>query len=136
VFTTEIRVGRLVEIRLVAPLSVKDIEGVRTELYQSFRRVPGKVVCVTDWTRANFFTPAEAMRILEVFRADNPRIERSGFLITHGISFHHQVENLISQAGNSGRRTFFDADELKAFLAGNLTTEEQDRLAQFLAERP
>ena len=135
-FSLEIKVGRLAEVRLVVPISMKDIEGIRAAVSQLFQQQPGKLVFVTDMTRATIFTPAEAMRVVEVFKADNPRVELSVFLLNHGISFHHQLERLISQAGNPARRCFHDRDELKTFLRPTLTQEEQDRLAQFFSQRP
>lgn len=133
-FSVEARVGRLIEVRLVTPISVKDIAGIGAGLIALFQRLPDKCVCVSDVTRATPFTPEEADRVLEVFKADNPRLERSAILLDHGTTFHQQLERLVSQAKNPARRCFQDPDELKAFLVTALTDEEHGRLARFLSE--
>lgn len=135
-FSVEIKVGRLAEVRLVVPISMQDIEGIRAGLSELFRQQTRRIVFVTDMTRATIFTAREAMRVVEIFKADNPRVEFSAFLLNHGVSFHQQIERLISQAESSARRCFHHPDELKTFLSTALTREEQDRLAQFLSQRP
>jgi len=134
-FSVEARVGRLIEIRLVTPISMKDVEGARAALVRVLQRLSGKVVLVSDITRATLFTPEEADLMLEIFKADNPRVERSAFLLDDGTDFHRQLQRLIAQAKNSMRRAFQDPDELKAFLVTALTDEEHGRLTRFLAER-
>lgn len=134
-FSVEARVGRLIEIRLVTPISMKDIQGVRAGLVQLFQRFPGKLVCVADLTRSTLFTPAEADLVLEVLKADNPRLELSAFLLDDSAALHQQIQRLFAQAKNPARRAFQDPDALKAFLVTALTDEEHGRLARFLAER-
>src|SRR6185295_2125255 len=130
-YSVQIVVGRLVEVRLVTPTSMKDIEGLRSGLLQLFQQRPGKLVFISDLTGATVFTPEEADMVLEVFKADNPRIERSAFLLNRGVFFHRQVERLISQAKNPARRSFLEPDELKAFLVAALTDAEHGRLSRF-----
>jgi len=131
--TFQVKVGRLVEMRLETPISIEDIERIRSSLSQLFQQRSGKIVCVTDWRRATAFTPGEADLLLETFKVDNPRIERSAFLIDLGVFFHRQVERIISQAKNPARRAFQDPDELKAFLVTSLTDAEHGQLSRFLS---
>jgi len=134
-FSVEVNAGRLLEIRLIAPVSVEDILITGERLVQLFQKHPGKLVSAGDITRATVFPPDVAAKVLEVFRVDNPRLERSAILVSSSAVFGLQIERLISQAENPARRCFHDPFELKAFLGTLLTREEHGRLAQFLSER-
>jgi hypothetical protein len=74
-------------------------------------------------------------RVVEVFKTDNPRIERSAILINQGATFGLRIERFVAEAGSSARRCFRDTFDMKAFLGGLLTRQEHGRLAQFLGER-
>ena len=132
----EVKVGRLLEIRLMAPVTLQDIERGAERLGQIFRQHPGKLVGIGDFSRATVLAPEVADRMLEVLKADNPGLERSGILVSQSAIFSLQLERLIAHAANPQRRCFRDAFELKAFVGGVLNHEEHLRLAQFFAERP
>jgi len=134
-FSAEVRVGRLLEIRLVAPVTLEDLAGLGRELGAIFQRRPGKLVSAADATRAAVVAADVGAKVVEVFRNGNPRIERSAILINHSATFGLQIERLVAEAENPSRRCFRDVFEMKAFLGGLLAREEHGRLAQFLAER-
>jgi hypothetical protein len=134
-FSIDVKVGRLLEIRLIAPVTLEDIELGMARLGQLFRMRRDKLVGVGDFSRATVFPPDVAAKLLEALKADNPRIERSGILVSNSAIFGLQLERLIAHAENIHRRAFHDPFELKAFLGGLLTTEEHGRLAQFLSEQ-
>jgi hypothetical protein len=133
-FSIEDKVGRLLEIRLVAPVTLEDIEQGMARLGRIFETRRDKLVGVGDFSHATVFPPEVADKLLEALRADNPRIERSGILVSSSALFGLQLERLIAYAKNINRRSFHDPFELKAFLGSLLTHEEHGRLAQFLAE--
>ena len=135
-FSIEVKVGRLLEIRLMAPVTIQDIELGSQRLVQIFRQHPGKLVGVGDFSKATVFSPEVADRMIEVMKTDNPGLERSGILVSESAIFSLQLERLISHAANPRRRCFRDPFELKAFVGGILNHEEHLRLAQFFAERP
>jgi hypothetical protein len=132
-FTAEVRVGRLLEARLVAPVTVEDIERCEERLNQLFEK-HGETVLVADYTRATVFPQEVAARVLDMFKRGKSRVVRSAALVSESAIFSLQVERLIAQAGNPMRRSFHDRFELKAFLGAALTHEEHIRLVQFLAE--
>ena len=134
-FSVDVKVGRLLEIRLIAPVSLEDIQATGEHLVQLFQRHSGRFVCTADITRATVFPQAVAAKVLEVFKVDNPRLERSAILVSNSAIFGLQIERLIDAAENPARRCFHDRYELKAFLGSLLTHEEHSRLAQFLSER-
>jgi len=135
--SVDVKVGRLLEIRLIAPVTLQDIEQGHQRLVQLFRRqAPLKLVGVGDLTRATVFAPDVASKALQVLKADNPTLERSGLLVSDSAIFSLQMERLVAQAENPHRRCFHDPFELKAYLGNLLTHEEHARLAQFLIEKP
>jgi len=134
-FAVDVKVGRLLEVRLVAPVTVIDIDVTKGRLALFFRTFPGKLVACGDFSRADVFPQDVAARVLETFKQDNPKLERSGILVSPSALFSIQLERLVAQANNPARRCFRDSFELKTYLAGLLTHEENGRLVQFLAER-
>lgn len=131
----DVKVGRLLEIRLSAPTSEEELEQGMARLGQLFRTRRDKLVGVGDFSRATVFPPDVARKLLEALKFDNPRIERSGILVSSSAMFGLQLERLLAHAENINRRAFHDAFELKAFLGSLLTHEEHMRLAQFLNEQ-
>jgi hypothetical protein len=132
-FSAEVRVGRLLEVRLVSPVTLEDIDQCQKRLDELFDR-HGEVVLVADYTRATVFSQEVAARLLDVFKRGKGRVARSAALVSQGAVFSLQVERLIAQAGNPIRRSFHEPFELKAFLGSALKHEEHIRLVQFLAE--
>ena len=135
-FSVNVKVGRLLEIRLVAPVTIGDIEQGGSRLAELLRQYhPNKLVGVGDFSQATVFPQEVATKVLEVLKADNPRIERSGILVSQSAIFSLQIERLLAHAENINRRSFRDPYDLKAFLGNLLTHEEHARLAQFLTEK-
>src|SRR3954466_3027239 len=112
-FSVGVKAGRLLEIRLVAPVTMESVEGTGKLLLQCFQKHPGKLIAVTDITRATVFPQDVAAPRTEVFKVDNPRIERSGILVSDGAVFSLQIERLMAAAEHPHRRCFHDAAHLK-----------------------
>src|SRR4051812_149444 len=134
-FSCDVKVGRLLEVRLVAPVTVVDINITRERLGLFFKTFPSRLVACGDFSRADLFQQDVATRVLETFKHDNPKIERSGILVSASAIFSLQLERLITQANNPARKCFRDPFEVKAFLGKLLTHEEHGRMAAFLSER-
>ncbi|HEY8207833.1 MAG TPA: hypothetical protein VIG99_10160 [Myxococcaceae bacterium] len=135
-YSVNVKVGRLLEIRLVAPVSIEDIEkGVARIVEFLQKHHPNKLVGVGDFSHATVFPPDVASKVLEQLKVDNPRLERSGILVSQSAFFSLQIEKLLAHAENISRRSFRDPTELKAYLAGLLTQEEQARVSQFFSEK-
>ena len=131
----DVKVGRLLEIRLSAPTSLEELQQGMASLGQLFRMRRDKLVGVGDFSHATVFSPDVASKLLEALKFDNPRIERSGILVSSSAIFGLQLERLIVHAENINRRAFHDPFELKAFLGSLLTHQEHMRMAQFLNEQ-
>lgn len=134
-FSVDVKVGRLLEIRIVGNSTPQDVDYVHGRLLDIFRSRPGKMMVACDLTRTGVFSPEVASKVGEIFRQDNPRVERSGILVADSAIFSLQIERLVLQAANPARRCFHDAFDMKTYLGGLLVHEEHIRLAQFLAER-
>jgi len=134
-FSAEVKAGRLLEIRLIAPVVPEDIDQMQERLNQLFDE-HGEVVLVADYTRATVFSQDVATRLLDMFKRARGRVARSAVLLKPGAVFSLQIERLIAQAGNPMRRCFHEPFELKAFLGAAMSREEHLRLVQFLAEEP
>ncbi|HEY8207831.1 MAG TPA: hypothetical protein VIG99_10150 [Myxococcaceae bacterium] len=119
----------------MAPVTLELVQTAEKVIARCFQSHPGKLVGVGDFSRATVFSQDVAARVLGVLKADNPRIERSGILVSPSAIFSLQIERLITAAANPARRCFHDPYDLKAHLGGILTREEHARLAQFLGER-
>src|SRR5262245_3007534 len=132
-FSVDLKVGRLLEIRLVGstPVPADDVDRTRQWIRELFQKMSGKLVCIADLAQADVLPQDAATKLLEVFRADNPRIERSGLLVSDASILSLQIERLVAQAGNPARRCFRDPFELKTFLGSVLEHEEHLRMAQF-----
>jgi hypothetical protein len=130
-----VKVGRLLEIRLVAPVTLEDIDRMQERLDALFVE-HGEVVLVADYTHATVFSQDVAAKVLDMFKRGKGRVARSAALVSQSAVFSLQVERLIANAGNPMRRSFHDAFELKAFLGAALNHEEHIRLVQFLAGGP
>lgn len=132
-FSAEVKVGRLLEVRLVTPVTLEDIDQCQARLIGLFDQ-HGEVVLVADYTRATVFSQEVAAKVLDMFKRGKGRVARSAALVSQSAVFSLQIERLIAQAGNPARRSFHDPFEMKAFLGTALNHEEHIRLVQFLAE--
>jgi hypothetical protein len=132
------RAGRLVECSLESPVTNQDAEGVGAELKRLLGAVPAgqKIVVATDLVLTRTLAPDVAERFIGLMRADNPRVERSGFLIAdNAATFALQLERMIKEANHPSRRVFRRADIWQAWLAEVLSKEEAERLSRFAQER-
>src|SRR4051812_16593396 len=135
-FSVNVKVGRLLEIRLVAPVTLQDIDVGSAKLTELLlKHHPNKLIGVGDFSHATIFPQEVATRVLDVLKSDNQRLERSGILVSQSAIFSLQVERLRAPGENITRRAFRDPYDLKAFLGKLLTHEEHARLAHFLSEK-
>src|SRR4051812_44235466 len=75
-FSVNVKVGRLLEIRLVAPVTIHDLEVGSARLVELLQKhLPNKLIGVGDFSQATVFPPEVANRVLEVLKADNLRVE-------------------------------------------------------------
>lgn len=132
----EMRVGRLLEVRALLPIRLEEIPALTTSIGEIFRRCPTSVVAILDARSYGVEPPVATDQFIATIKRDNPRIERSAFLVEpHQSLVGLQLERMIREAGNPNRRLFRSAREAVAFLEPVLTEEERVRLDGFLAAR-
>lgn len=129
------KVGRLLECRIVSPITEDEAKSFAMEvraLLLGFaeRQALG---CV-DLRGAHVFSPEVSDLFTAVMRNDNPRIERSAFVVHPGALFGIQIERMLREAQNPARRTFREVAGARAYLGEEMTDPERRRTAEFLAE--
>jgi hypothetical protein len=136
VFSLTLQTGRLVELAFAFPVGREDAEGAGEQLRHILGTRTDKIVVATDLVLMRTLPPDVADAFITVMRADNPRIERSGFLIAEdAATLALQLERMIKEAANSARRAFRSSARWQEWLAEALTPDEQKRLAAFAREQ-
>jgi hypothetical protein len=110
--TLENRSGRLIDIRFFPPLSLDEVTALRTRLWSLLSRIEGRAVIWADLRQVEIFTAEVATRLIEMLRVDNPRVERSAYLVSGRAAFTLQVERIVNEAKGPSktppRRSFSD----------------------------
>ncbi|HEX7665565.1 MAG TPA: hypothetical protein VF407_13660 [Polyangiaceae bacterium] len=121
-------------MRASLPLVLSEVPGFGAIVRGLFENAPGKLVACLDARTYGVEPPEAANHFLETIKRDNPKLERSAFVVDPAQRIVAlQLERMIREAGNPNRRLFTDLDEAKAFLAPVLELEERTRLDAFLA---
>jgi hypothetical protein len=125
--------GRLLTLRLESPLDEQEAGEVFSDIRRLLGAMSGQAISCTDLTNARTFSPPIAARFTELMRGDNPKIERSAFLLAeNAATFSLQLDRMIRESKNPHRRTFTGAQDLEAWLTPLLTPLERGLLRAFL----
>ena len=135
-FSIENNAGRLIEVRIQTPMVTADIAAFAGRLRSLITASAERIVICTDLRGASVFPPDVADGFVTIMRSDNPKLERSGFLVNESALFSLQVERMIRDAGGSSRRSFREGAPLLTWLGELLSPRERDRLASFLPAAP
>jgi hypothetical protein len=129
------RIGCLIEIRAASPLPPLERQQGLADLAATVDRIKGKLVVCIDGRRLKIM-PADGIEgLIQIMRKDNPRVERSAFLLpADNAILQMQSARVLRAAGNPDRRAFLDAGELKDWLCPVLTPAERARLRDFLSD--
>jgi hypothetical protein len=132
-FTVECRLGRLVEVRLLA-MREPDVTVLQEAMRGAFVQVGRKVVICTDLRGIGLLSPTMADLMIGVLAKSNAHLERSAFLLLpEGALFHLQAERVVREAKSAVRRTFRDPRSLVAWLDDVLDDPERARVRAFLS---
>ena len=127
-------VGRLVEVRVASPLSLREVDEFRREHLAALPDLPERYVGAVDLRRADIFPVEVAQRFIALLSEIAPLVERTGFLIGEGAVFALQIERILRNSAHPQRRAFREPEPLKSFLGEILTPLERARLDEFLGE--
>jgi hypothetical protein len=126
-------VGRLVEIRAAAPLTPEDVLTLMREVQRWLDTIGQRSLNIVDLRQMGLADPLLIDRVVAFMRAENPRVERSAFLMAEsGAMQAMQLERMLKQAGAPSRRLFKAAADAEAWLGELLTPAEKARLRAFL----
>jgi len=138
-WSIENRVGRLVEIVMASRMTVDEMVQFRTRMWSVLSQIAGKAVIVVDLRRAEMFSQDVAERLLQMLKTDNPKVERSAYVLEGAASFALQVERIIREAALGGekgrvpvRQTFRDPKLAEAFAGELLDAAEREQLQRFM----
>jgi hypothetical protein len=136
--TAQIKVGRLLEIRLAAGFrTAADVDAHFDNIDRTLATVPPgqQHVTVADWRLCPVMSPEAAQRLSSRIARLNARTERSAALASQDAPVAVlQFVRVIREAGLPDRKLFFKEDELLEWVSQLLTQDEQRRLRAFLAD--
>lgn len=141
-FSFENRVGRLVEVRIDGTMTEEDAQQFRTRMYLVLGKLPGRAILLGDLQRCEVFSPEVGDKMLTMLKNDNPKVERTAFVLRGG-ALGLQVERIVADAALAAvqtgrpappRRTFRDKLAARDWLAEVLTPAERERLALAIAD--
>lgn len=135
--TCEVRVGRLMEIRVDGGFnSVDDVEDMRGNITRALATVPAdvNVVIAADWRRTKIMASEAADAFGKMIGSFNARIERSGILSSQASpTAVLQFLRVVRESKHPNRRLFDRPSDLTAYLNELLNPDEAERLQVFLA---
>ncbi len=133
-FSSENREGKLVELRVVTPMTVEEMADLQKTHLEVTGAVVGDYAVVVDLRRAQVFPPQITERFIGLMGQLNPRLLRSAILISASAVLGLQAERAIETAGHADRKAFRDEVALELWLGEVLSERERSRLRSFLRE--
>ena len=129
-------VGRLLEVRVVPPVTLEETTRFLQEIVRLTAAQPAKIVACTDLRGGARATDPEMIDFIAgVIRSENPRLERNALVVPPlSPTFALQMERMVKSAGTQQRRIFKTRGEAEAWLGEVLTGAERARLRTFLDE--
>lgn len=125
-------VGRVLELRALSPLTMEDMQQGVKDITAILGAHATPMVCCADFRRLGIMADDVTQVIVKTMRADNPRIERSAYVIpAQSAVAGLQWERLVREGLNPQRRLFSDVDQALAWLDGLLTPPERLRMRAF-----
>lgn len=136
-FSVERKVGRLVEVRMEPPFPLEDVNGMIAAVrLQALASTEPFVLCAT-MPRLTVLTPEATEPLLTMLRRDNPKLLRAGYLLGQRYgALAMQIDRLVREAQNPGRRWFDRPEDLERFLGEVLTVAEREAMHRFLGSLP
>jgi hypothetical protein len=136
-FTLANPLGRLVEIRIHGLMNLEEAQQIRIGMYLLLSALPHKAIIFTDMIETEQFSAEVGERMLEMLTHDNPKVERTGFVMRKG-PFALKIERICMDAARAAkavdktppqRRVFFDKDSVYGWLSEALSPAERSRLS-------
>lgn len=133
-FLVEHRLGRLIVTRMGALQSPRAVGKIQLAVARALDKVGNKAVICSDWRAIEIFAPQIADAVLDMLHVTNPRVLRGGILLNgEKATFNLQVERVLRDADNPGRKCFRDKARLRDWLSDVLEPDEAQQVDRFLA---
>lgn len=139
-FTCEVKLGRLIEARVVQLKTPGEAREYSDALAAAVRscsggsRSPDPILCA-DHRPVAIYSQEVADELARLFGQMNSRLARVAILAAKSnATLVLQLGRIIREANNPRRRLFYDAAQAVEFLREDLSIDESQRAAAFLAE--
>jgi hypothetical protein len=134
-FTAEIRVGRLLEVRMRSPLPLFEAQALIAEIRRLVKGTRAPSLGVIDLRGVRLLDPDVVDFLGELMRRDNPWLARNAFILAEASAVKTlQMERMLNEGGSASRRGFRGRKEAEAWLGEVLGDDEKARLRAFLDE--
>ena len=137
--TAEIRVGRLLEVRIDAGYrTVDDVDHLFGVIAAAVSKLPAeaKHVTLVDWRRCPIMAPDCAAYVVQKMVSVNARTDRSATVAPVDAPMNVlQFTRLIRDSSNPNRQLFHDDASALSWLSEVLTPKELKRAQAFLARK-
>lgn len=127
-------VGALVEIRIWSPVTAGEATAWAAEHERTIAKLPDEYVCFVDLVGATVFPPAAVAAYTSVMK-DEPRLRRTGTLLSPNPVQGIQVDRMLRDADNPMRRAFGAPQQVLAWLDPVLGPLERVRLRNVMRQR-
>jgi hypothetical protein len=136
-FTAEIRVGRLLEVRMRSPLPLYEAQALIAEIRRLVKGTRAPSLGVIDLRGVRLLDPDVVDFLGELMRRDNPWLARNAFILAEASAVKTlQMERMLKEGGSASRRGFRGRTDAEAWLGEVLGDDEKARLRAFLDEAP
>jgi hypothetical protein len=136
-FTAEIRVGRLLEVRMRSPLPLHEAQALIAEIRRLVKGTRAPSLGVIDLRGVRLLDPDVVDFLGELMRRDNPWLARNAFILAESSAVKTlQMERMLKEGGSASRRGFRGRTDAEVWLGEVLGDDEKARLRAFLDEAP
>ncbi len=111
---------------------MEDVQGFIAQVRAHLSATTEPAVYTVDCRAVEMFAPDIAEALINLMRADNPKIRRTAIWIAPRALFSLQIERMLREAGNPARRAFLDEERLFDWLGEVLDEEDCDSIRQCL----
>ncbi len=134
-FSAEIRVGRLLEVRMASPLPLYEAQALVLAIRALVKGTRAPSLGVIDLRGVRILDPDVVDFLAELMRKDNPFLARNAFLVADaGALKTLQIERMLKEGGSIARKAFRLRADAEAWLGEALDDGERARLRAFLDE--
>jgi hypothetical protein len=135
-FTFEMKVGRLVETRIVGALGMEELRDLFSAMLTLVPRLPpdGKVLSLTDLRAARAMPVDAAEHMVLMLKGSSSRLEREAILLGTDRVAAMQMARMEKETAFPGRRICRDENEALEWLRPLATPAELTRARKFLTD--